>query len=117
MTVLLWSCSLPLIAEFAMAPFNLWSGRTLPNFQRFTALPPGLATGVLAPVKLAGAILVAVGLALMPAGAAGAAILALVSAFYVLRLCARSRRHLDGLVAFSLSLGLAIAVLVLQLSR
>lgn len=24
MTVALWICSLPLIAEFAVAPFNLW---------------------------------------------------------------------------------------------
>jgi hypothetical protein len=32
MTVALWLCSVPLIAEFAIAPFNLWSGRTMANF-------------------------------------------------------------------------------------
>src|SRR5581483_11683518 len=98
MTVLLWICSLPLIAEFAVAPFNLWSGRTMPNFERFTALSPRVATRVLAPVKLAGAGLLAVGLGVASAGVAGAAAIALVS-------------------TFDLSLALAVAVAALQVAR
>jgi hypothetical protein len=117
MTALLWICSVPLIAEFAVAPFNLWSGRTMPNFTRFTALPEAVATNVLAPVKLAGAGLLAAGLALAGAGVAGAGVIVLVSGFYLWRLGARGRRHVDGLAAFGLSLVLAVAVLVLQLSR
>lgn len=55
MTIALWICSLPLIAEFLVSPFNLRSGRTMPTFTRFTALPPDLATRVFAPLKLVGA--------------------------------------------------------------
>jgi hypothetical protein len=117
MTVLLWVCSLPLIAEFAVAPFNLWSGRTMPNFERFTALPPRTATRVLAPVKLTGAGLLAIGLAVAAGGVAGAVLIALVSVFYLVRLAARGRRHTDGLAAFGISLALALAVLALQLTR
>jgi hypothetical protein len=117
MTVALWICSVPLIAEFLIAPFNLWSGRTMPNFVRFTALPPRLATHVFAPVKLLGAILLAVGLASSPAGVAGGAIIALVSAAYLMRLAAPQRQHGDGLTAFGLSLVFAVATIVLQLSR
>jgi hypothetical protein len=103
--------------QFAVAPFNLWSGRTMPNFTRFTALPPGVATRALAPVKLIAAALLGIGLAVAAAGVAGAAVIALVSDFYLQRLVAPTRRHVDGRVAFGLSLGLAIAVLALQLSR
>lgn len=117
MTVLLWICSLPLIAEFAVAPFNLWSGRTMANFERFTALPPQVATRVLAPVKLAGAGLLAVGLAVAAVGVAGAVLISLVSGFYLVRLAGRERRHVDGLAAFGISLALALAVLALQLTR
>jgi hypothetical protein len=41
-----------LAAEFTFAPFNLWSGRTMGNFTRYTGLPPRFATHFLAPVKL-----------------------------------------------------------------
>jgi hypothetical protein len=115
--LLLWICSVPLIAEFAVAPFNLWSGRTMPNFTRFTALPASVATGVLAPVKLAGAVLLAAGLAIAGAGVVGAVVIVAVSGFYLWRLAAPGRRHADGLAAFGLSLALAVAVLILQLSR
>jgi hypothetical protein len=116
-TALLWICSVPLIAEFAVAPFNLWSGRTIANFQRFTSLPARTATGALAPVKLAGAGLLAIGLAVPPAGVAGAAVIVLVSGFYLVRLAGRERHHADGIVAFGVSLALALAVLGLQLTR
>lgn len=117
MTMLLWICAVPLIVEFAAAPVNLWTGRTMPNFQRFTALSPRAATRVLAPIKLAGAALLAVGLAAPPAGVAGAAVIVVVSGFYLARLAAPDRRHADGLIAFGLSLAFAVAVLSLQLGR
>lgn len=117
MKVLIWVCSVPLIAEFVMAPFNLWSGHTMPNFVRFTGLSPAFATRVIAPLKLIGAVLLAGGLAQRQLGMAGAALLGLVSAFYLVRLIAPTRRHLDGLCAFGVSVLLAVAVLVLQLTR
>jgi hypothetical protein len=116
-TVLLWICSVPLIAEFVFAPFNLWSGHTMPNFERFTGLRAEFATRVVAPVKLLGAGLLGVGLAVSTAGAVGAAAIALVSGFYLIRLGAPGRRHADGLAAFGVSLALALAVLVMQLTR
>lgn len=115
--MLLWICSVPLIAEFAFAPFNLWSGRTMPNFVRFTGLPPTVATRGFAPVKLLGAALLAAGLAVIPAGVAGAVLIAMVSAFYLGRLIVPGRRYVDGLLAFGISLALAGGVLVAQLTR
>ena len=117
MTALRWICSVPLIAEFVVAPFNLWSGRTMPNFVRFTGLPPRTARRVVSPLKLIGAGLLAVGLAVRAAGVVGAAVIALVSAFYLARLIGGKRHHLDGLCAFGISLILAAVVLVLQLAR
>jgi len=117
MTVLMWICSVPLIAEFAVAPFNLWSGRTIPNFVRFTGLPRPVATRGFAPVKLLGAALLAVGLAVAPAGIAGAGLIAVVSGLYLARLAAPERRQVDGLLAFGISLALAAGVLVAQLTR
>jgi len=117
MTIALWVCSLPLIAEFLVAPFNLWSGRTMPNFTRFTALSPSVATRVFAPLKLIGALLLAAGLAIRGSGVTGAGLIALVSGVYLVRLGAPSRRHRDGLVAFGLTFALAIAVAALQLAR
>lgn len=117
MTIALWVCSLPLIVEFLVAPFNLWSGRTMPNFTRFTALSPSLATRVFAPLKLAGALLLATGLVIRGSGVGGAGLIALLSGAYLVRLAAPSRRHTDGLVAFGLTFALALAVVVLQLAR
>jgi hypothetical protein len=57
-TVAVWILSLLLIAEFVMAPVNLWTGRTMPLFVRFTGYPRSVATRVFAPVKLASAALV-----------------------------------------------------------
>jgi hypothetical protein len=116
-TVLLWICSVPLIAEFAVAPFNLWSGRTMPNFVRFTGLQPAVARRIVAPLKLLGAALLGAGLAVSALGAAGAAVLSAVSAFYLVRLLRGRPHQLDGLVAFGISLALAVAVLILQLTR
>ncbi len=117
MTVVLWLCSLPLIAEFAVAPFNLWSGRTMSNFLRFTGLPASVARHAFAPAKLAAAGLLAVGLGVAAWGAVGAAITGLISLVYLVRLASPRRRYPDGIAAFTLTLALALAVLVLQLSR
>jgi hypothetical protein len=46
------------------APFNLWTGRTMENYRRFTGLlPDAVATRVLAPIKLITAVTLLVGLA------------------------------------------------------
>jgi hypothetical protein len=117
MTVALWLCSVPLIAEFAVAPLNLWSGRTIANFTRFTGLSPRLATWLFAPAKLAGALLLAAGLAISSLGLAGAAVTVLISAIYLVRLTDARRRHPDGIAAFSITLILALVVLALQRAR
>ena len=116
-TVWLWICSVPLVAEFAAAPVNLWTGRTLPNFIRFTGLPPWIARRVVAPAKLVGCGLLGVGLGVAPVGAAGAFVTSLISIFYLLRMAAPGRRQIDGLAAFGLTLALSGVVLVLQLQR
>ena len=117
MTIGLWLCSLPLIAEFAFAPFNLWSGRTMANFGRFTGFSPGVATRLFAPMKLASAVLLAAGLEVDVLGVVGAMSVVLISVSYLARLAGPGRRHLDGIAAFGLTLILAVAVLVIQLSR
>jgi hypothetical protein len=38
MTIAVWILSLLLIAEFVMAPINLWTGRTMLLFTKFTGL-------------------------------------------------------------------------------
>ncbi len=117
MTALIWICSVPLIAEFVMAPINLWTGRTMPNFTRYTGYSPWVATTVFAPVKLLGALLVAVGLAVHPLGLAGAVLLAIVCGVYLLRLSAPGRRAPDGVAAFGIGLVLAVVLAALQAGR
>ncbi len=63
MAIAVWSLSLLLIAKFVMAPVNLWTGRTMPLFTWFTGYPPQVAARVFAPVKLASAVLMGIGLA------------------------------------------------------
>ena len=58
--------SVLLIAEFVMAPINLWTGRTMPLFEKFTGHRPDVARRVFAPVKLLGAALVLAGLFVRP---------------------------------------------------
>ncbi|HZY77786.1 MAG TPA: hypothetical protein VFE40_15835 [Jatrophihabitantaceae bacterium] len=114
MTVAVWVCSLVLVAEFVMAPINLWTGRTLPAFVTFTGFRPAVARRVFAPVKLAGAVLVAAGLALRTVGIAGAAILCAVCFVYLFRLAAPGRRDPAGLTGFLIFGAFAVALLVLQ---
>ncbi len=117
MTVAIWILSVVLIAEFVMAPINLWTGRTMPNFVRFTGYSPDIARWVFAPVKLLAAILVAVGLAVRLAGIAGAAVTAAVCAVYLIRLAAPGRRDGAGLAGFAIFGGCAVALLILQALR
>jgi len=117
MIIAIWIVSLPLIAECIMAPINLWTGRTMPLFSKFTGFSPGTARRAFAPVKLAAAALIAVGLAFRPAGIAGAAITTAVCALYLVRLAAPGRRDASGVAAFLLFGALAVTLLALQLIR
>jgi hypothetical protein len=116
-TVAVWILSLLLIAEFVMAPINLWTGRTMPLFTRFTGYAPAVATRVFSPVKLASAALVAIGLALPPAGLAGAAIITGVCALYLIRLAAPGRRDVTGIAGFTLFGSWALTLTVLLILR
>jgi hypothetical protein len=111
-TVAIWIFSLPLIAEFVFAPFNLWTGRTMDNYLRFTGLPPWSATHLLAPVKLVAALLLAAGLALRALSITGAAGALAVSCFYLARLVHPGRRDRAGLAGFALFGALACALLI-----
>jgi len=117
MTVVIWILSLLLIAEFVMAPINLWTGRTMPLFTKFTGFSPAIARLAFAPMKLAAAVLVAIGLAYRPASIAGAAITTAICVLYLFRLAAPGRRDLSGVTAFLLFGALAAALLALQLTR
>jgi uncharacterized membrane protein YphA (DoxX/SURF4 family) len=117
MTVAIWILSLLLVAEFVMAPINLWTERTMPLFTKFTGFAPGIAKRVFAPVKLTSAVLIAVGLAFAPAGVAGAAITAAVCVVYLIRLAAPGRRDPSGVAAFLLFGAPAVALLALQILR
>ena len=114
MTAAIWTLSILSIAEFTFAPVNLWTGRTMPNFVRFTGLGPGVATRILAPVKLATALALAVGLAVPAIGLAGAVLATAICAFYLARLRARGRRHLDGIAGFAVFGSWAVALLILR---
>jgi hypothetical protein len=92
--------SVPLILEWTFAPFNLWSGRTIENFVRFTGFQPRVATHVFAPIKLAVAGLLIAGLAVPVLSLAGAVGTVLISLVYLVRLLAPSRRDLAGIVGF-----------------
>jgi hypothetical protein len=93
--------SVPLILEWAFAPFNLWSGRTLENFVRFTGFQTRVATHVFAPVKLALAALLIAGLAVPALSVAGAAGTVLISLGYLACLLAPGRRDAAGIVCFA----------------
>lgn len=108
--------SLLLAAEFAFAPVNLWTGRTMGNFTRYTGLPPRFATHVLAPVKLATCVALLAGLAVLPLSIAGAAAALAISCFYLVRLAAPGRRDPAGITGFAIFGALAAALLILRLA-
>jgi hypothetical protein len=103
-----------LIAEFVFAPFNLWTGRTMENFTRFTGLPPRVATRVLAPIKLATAALLVAGLFVTAASVAGAILSLAICSFYLVRLADSSRRDVAGLIGFSIFAALAVVLVALR---
>jgi hypothetical protein len=107
--------SVLLILEFVFAPLNLWTGRTIPNFVRFTGLDPKVGKTVFAPVKLATAVLLAAGLVSRGLSVAGATLALVISAVYVARLLDPRRRELDGLLGFTLFGLLAVALLAVRL--
>jgi hypothetical protein len=107
--------AVPLTVEFALAPVNLWSGRTMGNFTRYTGLSPRFATHWLAPVKLAAAILLAAGVAVPSASLAGATVALSICLFYLVRLAAPGRRDRAGLAGFALFGALAASLLVLSI--
>ncbi|HJP72908.1 MAG TPA: hypothetical protein VJ914_01490 [Pseudonocardiaceae bacterium] len=117
MIVAIWILSILLIAEFVMAPINLWTGRTMPLFRRFTGFEPVVAQRVFAPVKLVSAVLVAVGIAVPVVGLVGAVIVTGVCSVYLVRLAAPGRRDRSGIAGFGLFGAWAVALLVLQLLR
>ena len=117
MTIAAIILSVLLIAEFVMAPINLWTGRTMPLFTKFTGHSPDVARKVFAPVKLVGALAVAVGLFVRPVSIVGAAILTAVCGYYLIRLAAPARRDPSGVFAFLLFGAWAVGLLVVQLAR
>lgn len=114
MTAAIVVLSVLLITEWVFAPVNLWTGRTMPNFRRFTGLPPQAATHVLAPIKLATALALAIGLAIPAASVAGALATLGICGFYLLRLAAPGRRDPAGLAGFTIFGGIALALLLLR---
>lgn len=117
MIIATWILSLLLVAEFVMAPINLWTGRTMPLFTRFTGFPPAVARRVFAPVKLIGAVLVGIGIAVPALGLVGAVIITIVCVGYLIRLSAPARRDGSGIAAFALFGAWAVGLLVLQVLR
>ena len=117
MTAAIWVLSILLMAEFVMAPINLWTGRTMASFVRFTGFGPVVARRAFAPVKVVAAGLIGTGLAVRAAGIAGAAVATAVCAVYLGRLAGPGRRDPAGIAGFALFGGWAVALLVLQLLR
>jgi hypothetical protein len=115
MTILAVVLSIPLILEFLFAPVNLWTGRTIDTFVRFTGFAPSVARALFAPAKLACAVLLLVGLVVWDASVAGAILALVISAVYLVRLLGRGRRDPAGLVGFGLFGLLAAALLVVRL--
>jgi uncharacterized membrane protein YphA (DoxX/SURF4 family) len=115
-TVAIVILSLLLAAEFVFAPVNLWTGRTIGNYTRFTGLPPRFATRVLAPLKLATALALIAGLAVRALGIAGAAVAVATSCFYLVRFAQPPRRDLTGIAGFALFGAMAAVLLALRLA-
>jgi len=117
MIIAIWILSLLLIAEFVMAPINLWTGRTMPLFTRFTGFAPTVARRVFAPVKLISAVLVGIGIAVPSVGLAGAVVITIVCLVYLVRLAGPGRRDGSGIAGFALFGAWAVGLLVLQVLR
>lgn len=106
-----------LATEYTFAPVNLWTGRTIATYQRFTGLSVGFARRILAPFKLVTAILLVAGLASRQLAIAGAAASTAICTFYLIRLVRPTGRDATGLVAFGIFGALSFALLMLQIAR
>lgn len=115
--LVLYLVSVPLIAELAFAPVNLWRGRTTANWVRYTGLAARDAQLFAAPAKLVTAALLIVGLAWRPLGVVGAAASVAIALFYLVRLAHPARRAVDGIAAFVVFGALGVTLLALQLLR
>ncbi|HEY2053837.1 MAG TPA: hypothetical protein VGH14_07890 [Solirubrobacterales bacterium] len=109
--------SVPLILEFLFAPMNLWTGRTIENFVRFTGFDARWGRMIAAPVKLATAVALIVGLFVPVVGIVGALSALAISIFYVVRLLSPRRRDAAGLFGFALFAVLAAAVAALRIAQ
>lgn len=117
MKLAVYAISAPLIAESVFAPLNLWRGRTVANWIRFTGLSAPSARMVAAPVKLLAALLLIAGLIWRPLDLVAAAAVLAIALFYLFRLGHPARRAADGIVAFTVFGALAAALLAVQLLR
>jgi hypothetical protein len=107
--------SIPLVLEWMFAPFNLWSGRTMDNFVRFTGFEPRVATRLFAPAKLCLAALLLVGIAIPAVSIAGAAGTVLISLVYLVRLVHPARLDPAGVTGFVIFGGLGASLLAVRL--
>jgi uncharacterized membrane protein YphA (DoxX/SURF4 family) len=117
MTLAIWILSVLLVAEFVMAPINLWTGRTMPAFTRFTGYRPRTARRAFAPAKLLAAVLIAVGIGVRTASIAGAVLTTAICGLYLARLSVPGRRDPSGIAGFAIFGAWAAALLALQLAR
>ena len=108
--------TLLLAAEFVFAPINLWAGRTMPKYRRFTGLPDAFATRVLAPIKLITAVALLVGLGYHPARLAGGMAALAISCFYLVRLSYPLRRDMAGLAGFTIFGTMAAALVAITIA-
>jgi hypothetical protein len=115
MTIAATILAAPLILEFVFAPMNLWTGRTIGNFVRFTGFAPPVARLLFAPAKLVTAALLAAGIAVRELSLAGAAAALAISCVYVARLLGPGRRDPAGLIGFTLFGLLAAALLIVRI--
>jgi hypothetical protein len=116
MTIVADGLSILLALEFLFAPFNLWTGRTLPNFVRFTGFPPTVARRVFAPFKLLLAVALIVGLFVRAVSIAGALGTIAISGAYLVRLLTRHRVEIDGFLAFGITMLAGVAIALIQFS-
>ena len=103
-----------LAAEYVFAPINLWTGRTLAVYRRYTGLPVQFARWALAPVKLATAAMLLLGLMWQRAAVARAAVSIAICLFYLFRLARPGGRDGTRIAAFSIFGAPSVALLVLQ---
>jgi len=117
MTIAAIALAAILAAEYAIAPVNLLTGRTLPIYTRYTGLPVWFAQRVLAPLKAITALALLVGIAWRPSSIAGACSSIAICTFYLVRLARPSGRDRTGFVGFGLFGALSVALLAVQAAR